>query len=117
MSGDRAKTLSAPTRAGVLAQIPSAGLAQYSARLTKPQRTNLAVSLGRIPDQRHRTIPIHKASSGEIEFEAAIFVAVLGASSYTFAEASVGQDLASWIGSHARAFGFFGGVTALRRII
>ena len=64
-------------------------------------------------DYAGSTIPIHKASSGEIEFEAAIFVAVLGASSYTFAEASVGQDLASWIGSHLRAFEFFGGVTAL----
>ena len=34
-------------------------------------------------DYAGSTIPIHKASSGEIEFEAAIFVAVLGASSYT----------------------------------
>ena len=33
-------------------------------------------------DYAGSTIPIHKASSGEIEFEAAIFVAVLGASSY-----------------------------------
>jgi transposase len=39
-----------------------------------------------------------------------VFVAVLGASSYTFAEATLGQDLRNWIGSHIRAFEFFGGV-------
>jgi transposase len=39
-----------------------------------------------------------------------VFVAVLGASSYTFAEATPGQDLRSWIGSHMRAFEFFDGV-------
>ena len=68
-------------------------------------------------DYAGSTIPIHNANSGEFEFEAAIFVAVLGASNYTFAEASVGQGLASWIGSHLRAFEFFGGVTLLRRTI
>ena len=38
---------------------------------------------------------------------AQIFVAVLGASSYTFATASLSQDLADWIESHCRAFSFF----------
>ena len=64
-------------------------------------------------DYAGSTVPIHNANHGEIEFEAAIFVAVLGASNYTFAEASVNQELASWIGSHLRAFEFFGGVTIL----
>ncbi len=40
-------------------------------------------------------------------------VAVLGASNYTFAEATDTQQLADWIGSHARAFEFFGGVPEL----
>jgi transposase len=57
-------------------------------------------------------IPIHDPVSGEVH-EAAIFVAVLGASNYTFAEATPGQDLASWIGSHIRAVEYFGGVTQL----
>lgn len=39
-----------------------------------------------------------------------IFVATLGASSYTFAEGVTRMDLASWIGSHTRGFEFFGGV-------
>jgi transposase len=43
---------------------------------------------------------------------AQLFVATLGASSYTFAEATWTQSLPDWIASHVRAFGFFGGVTA-----
>jgi len=42
-----------------------------------------------------------------------LFVAVLGASNLTYAEATWTQTLADWTGSHARAFAFFGGVTAL----
>ena len=34
----------------------------------------------------------------------------LGASSYTYTEATWSQDLANWTGSHIRAFAFFGGV-------
>ena len=61
-------------------------------------------------DYAGATIPIHDPASGEV-CAAAVFVAVLGASSYTFAEATTGQDLRNWIGSHTRAFEFFGGVT------
>lgn len=41
-----------------------------------------------------------------------LFVATLGASSYTFVEAAWTQSLPDWIASHVRAFGFFAGVTA-----
>ena len=61
-------------------------------------------------DYAGATIPIHNPASGEVH-EAAVFVAVLGASNYTFAEATNGQDLRNWIGSHMRAFEFFGGVS------
>ena len=61
-------------------------------------------------DYAGATIPIHDPQSGEVH-AAAVFVAVLGASSYTFAEATTGQDLRNWIGSHQRAFEFFGGTT------
>ena len=47
--------------------------------------------------------------SGEI-FEAQIFVGNLGASNYTYVEATVTQALPDWIGSHVRMFEFFGGV-------
>lgn len=42
-----------------------------------------------------------------------LFVAVLGASSYVYAEASLSQELASWIGSHVRMVEFFGGSSAI----
>lgn len=44
--------------------------------------------------------------------EAELFVAVLGASSYTYVEATRAQKLPDWIGSHVRALAFFGGVPA-----
>lgn len=37
-----------------------------------------------------------------------LFVAVWGASNYTYAEASLTQQLPDWIGSHIRAFEYFG---------
>ena len=61
-------------------------------------------------DYAGATIPIYDAASGAVN-PGAVFVAVLGASSYTFAEATSGQDLRNWTGSHMRAFEFFGGVT------
>jgi transposase len=50
--------------------------------------------------------------TGEVK-EAQIFVAVLGASNYAYAEATWTQSLADWIASHQRAFGYFGGVVEL----
>ncbi len=55
------------------------------------------------------TIPIVDRTTGEVD-PAQIFVGVLGASNYTFAEATLTQGLADWTGSHVRAFEFFGGV-------
>jgi len=58
------------------------------------------------------TVAIVNPVTGEIR-EAQIFVAVLGASNYTYAEATWTQGLADWIGAHTRAFSFFEGVPAL----
>jgi transposase len=58
------------------------------------------------------TVPIHDPTTGEVR-PAAVFVAVLGASSYTFALAAPSQELPHWIGAHVAAFEFFGGVTEL----
>src|ERR1700686_815815 len=45
--------------------------------------------------------------------DAQIFVAVLGASSFTYAEATWTQTLADWIGAHTRALAAIGGVPRL----
>lgn len=58
------------------------------------------------------TVPIVDRSTGEMR-SAQIFVAVLGASSYTYAEATWSQRLPDWIASHQRMFRFFGGVPEL----
>ena len=50
------------------------------------------------------------ATTGEV-IEVELFVAVLGASNYTYVEATRTQQVPDWIASHQRAFGFFGGVT------
>ena len=55
------------------------------------------------------TIAVRNPSTGETR-DTQLFVAVLGASNYTFAEATWTQGLGDWIGSHLRAFDFFGGV-------
>lgn len=46
------------------------------------------------------------------EYEAAIFVSVLGMSNYIYAEATPSQSLLYWLGAHQRAFEFNQGVTA-----
>ena len=57
------------------------------------------------------TITVINRETGEA-VQAQIFVACLGASNYTFAEATESQTLDHWIGSHQRALNFFGGVPA-----
>jgi len=80
-----------------------------------------ALKLDVVMRQRHRagdklfidyagqTVPVVAPGSGEVR-EAAIFIAVLGASNSTYAEATWSQSLPDWIGSHMRAFEAFGGV-------
>ena len=58
------------------------------------------------------TVPIINADTGEIH-NAEIFVAVLGASNKTFAEATWSQQLQDWLGSHVRMFDYFGGCTTM----
>jgi len=60
-------------------------------------------------DYAGQTIGITDRLTGEIH-KAQIFVAVLGASNYTYAEATMSQQIEDWIGSHVRSFSFFDGV-------
>ena len=63
-------------------------------------------------DYAGQTVPVVDRSTGEIR-EAQIFVAVLGASNFTYAEACWSQELPEWIGAHVRMLEFFGGVPDL----
>ena len=63
-------------------------------------------------DYAGQKVPIIDHTSGEIK-EAEIFVAVMGASNYTFAEPTWSQRLPDWISSHVRTFSCLGGVPEL----
>jgi transposase len=63
-------------------------------------------------DYAGHTVGVVERESGEV-CEAQVFVAVLGASSYTYAEATWTQGLADWCASHVRALRFLGGVPEL----
>lgn len=60
-------------------------------------------------DYAGQGIPVVNRHSGEVQ-DVAIFVAVLGASNYTYAEATGTQSLPHWISSHVRTFAALGGV-------
>ena len=54
-------------------------------------------------------MPVVNGTTGEVRY-AQIFAAVLGASNYTYAEATWSQSLPDWLDSHVRTFEFIGGV-------
>ena len=58
------------------------------------------------------TLEVIDGTTGEAR-SAQLFVAVLGASIYTYAEASLTQSLSDRIGSHTHAFSVYDGVAAI----
>ncbi len=60
-------------------------------------------------DYAGQTMPVTDRLTGLIR-QAQIFVAAMGASNYTYAEATWDQKLPNWIASHIRTFEFFEGV-------
>lgn len=62
-------------------------------------------------DYAGHTVDVIDPQTGEVR-AAQIFVAALGASNFTYVEATWTQSLPDWISSHVRAFSFFGGVPA-----
>lgn len=58
-------------------------------------------------------LAIYDRRTGEVAFNAELFVGVMGASSYLYVEAVAGQDLASWVDAHCHAFEALGAVPDL----
>jgi transposase len=58
------------------------------------------------------TIPLYDPATGKAQ-AAQVFVAVLGASNYTYAEATLDQRMGNWIGAHVRCLEFLGGCPEL----
>jgi transposase len=84
----------------------------YSKKLDPPMRLNYKAGEKLFVDYAGDTLPVTDQKTGEIR-QVQIFVATLGASSYTYVEAQLSQEMPHWIGGHVRAFAFFGGVTEI----
>ena len=63
-------------------------------------------------DWAGKTIPIQDPQKGEIR-GAALFLMVPGTSNYTYAEATLDQQLAAWLRCHIHAFEYFQAVPRL----
>ena len=63
-------------------------------------------------DYSGMTLSLTDRTNGNIQ-KVEVFVATLGASSYTYVEATLTQTIEDWIPSNARALAFFGGVPEL----
>jgi transposase len=85
---------------------------EFERRLSPTMRQHHAAGEKVFVDYSGKTVPIVDQRSGEIR-SAQIFVGVLGASNYTYAEASWTQSLPDWIGAHVRMFAFFQGCPRL----
>ena len=83
----------------------------WEGRLSPTMRQTHVAGERMFVDYAGTTIEAIDGMTGEV-MRAQLFVAVLGASSYTYAEATWTQGLADWIGSRVRTFAFIGGVPA-----
>src|SRR5438477_5963690 len=85
---------------------------QYRATLARSMRQVHRAGEKVFIDYSGDTVAVIDARTGEIR-SAEIFVATLGASKYTYAEATWTQSLPDWIGSHIRMLEFYGSVPTL----
>ena len=81
----------------------------FERRLTPVMRQHHEAGEKAFVDYSGKRIGIADPATGEIH-EAEIFVGVLGASSYTFAEGAWTQSLPDWIALHVNMLAFMGGV-------
>lgn len=85
---------------------------EFERRLSPVMRQHHVAGDKVFVDYSGKKVPIIDPNTG-VAREAEIFVGVLGASNFTYAEATWTQTLPDWIGAHGRMFRFFGGVPRL----
>lgn len=83
---------------------------EWAARLDVVMRHDHRAGEKLFVDYAGQTVDVIDGATGEVH-KSQIFVAVLGASSYTYAEATASQQIEDWIGSHVRTFSYLGGVS------
>jgi len=86
--------------------------AMFARKLSPTMRQHHAAGDKLFVDYSGKKITIIDPATGEVK-TAELFVAVLGASSYTYAEATWTQQLPDWIGAHVRTFAHIGMVPRL----
>jgi transposase len=84
----------------------------WEARLSVTMRQSHASGDKLFVDYAGDGVPVVNRLTGEVR-QAQIFVAVMGASNFTYAEATWTQGLADWISAHTRALEAIGGVPNL----
>lgn len=83
----------------------------WARRLPRRMRQRHTAGEKLFVDYAGATVPVIDPATGEAH-AAQVFVAVMGASSLTYAEASWSQGLRDWLASHVNTFEFLGGVPA-----
>jgi transposase len=84
----------------------------WEARVSPTMRQSHVAGERLFVDYAGTTLEVIDGTTGEVR-TAQLFVAVLGASSYVYAEATWSQGLSDWIGSHTRTLAFIGGAPAM----
>jgi len=85
---------------------------EFERRLSPVMRQSHAAGHKAFVDYSGKRVPITDPATGQVRL-AEVFVAVLGASSLTYAEATWTQALPDWIGAHVRMFRFLGAAPRL----
>lgn len=84
---------------------------RWEGRLSPTMRQRHAAGETLFVDYAGATVDVVDPKTGEVR-KASIFVAALGASNLTYAEATWTQTLPDWVASHRRCFEYLGGVPA-----
>ena len=84
----------------------------FERRLSPTMRQTHVAGDKAFVDYSGKRVPIVDPLTGEVRM-AELFIAVLGASNLTYADASWTQSLPDWIGAHVRMFRFFGSAPRL----
>lgn len=82
---------------------------RWEGRLSPTMRQHHLAGERAFVDYAGDTLDVIDGATGEVR-QAQVFVGVLGASNYTYVEATWTQGLPDWIASHTRMLAFFGGV-------
>jgi transposase len=80
---------------------------EWAKRLKRSMRQRHFAGEKMFVDYAGRTVPIY-GYGGQVAYQAHLFISAMGASGCAYAEATRSETLPDWLGSHVRAFEFYG---------